>query len=134
MIRIKKAQEYEAQRVLEKISEDEKRADEMLKRRAELALRRKKAAIEAKRQKDLLVNMLENTRGNNSIKKIRDILEGNKTKTKKSNMMDEELGAAGEVMEGPPTQNDAKPAQLLEKLLAASAHPLQREQYRSPYL
>mmetsp|Transcript_3610 Transcript_3610/g.5587 ORF Transcript_3610/g.5587 Transcript_3610/m.5587 type:complete len:567 (-) Transcript_3610:82-1782(-) len=135
VIRIKKAQEYEAQRVLEKISEDEKRAEEMLKRRAELALHRKNAAIEAKRQKDLLVNMLENTRGNNSIKKIRDILEGNKPKPKKSNMIDEEPGTAGEVMDGPPTPNAPKPeAPSLEKRLAASAHPLQREQYRSPYL
>ena len=134
VIRIKKAQEYEAQQVLEKISEDEKRAKEMIKRRAELALHRKKAAIEAKRQKDLLFNLLESAKGN-SVNKIRDIFEGNPTKPKRSDMMENGIGAAEKVMEGPPTPNycPRPEAPSLEERLAVSAHPPQREQYRSPY-
>ena len=84
VLRIKRAQEYQALQILEKIKFDDARTRETTDKKQEIAMNRKKAAIEARRQKDLLVNLLDKTNTANSIKKIKDILNGNPIQAKRN--------------------------------------------------
>jgi hypothetical protein len=74
--RIKRMQEYKRLETLKKISENDERTEEMLRKKEELAKARRQNAIEAKIRRDRLMQTLERSKvsGGKAIKKILDEL------------------------------------------------------------
>lgn len=70
--RIKRMHDYHRSKIEDKVKEGDKRIQEMLEKKHKLIEERKKAAYEAKRQKDKILGILEQskTAGGRSIKKI----------------------------------------------------------------
>jgi len=74
--RIKMKQEYKRIETLRKVIENDRRTEEMLQVKEELSAQRRTAAIEARRQKDKMISLLEQSKrsGCQSIKKILTVL------------------------------------------------------------
>jgi hypothetical protein len=70
--RIKRMQEYKRLQTMRKVSENDQRTKEMLKKKKETAKTRRKNAVEAKIRKDKLLQSLEKSKssGGNAIRKI----------------------------------------------------------------
>jgi hypothetical protein len=70
--RIKRMQEYKRLQTMRKVSENDQRTEEMLKKKKETAKTRRKNAVEAKIRKDKLLQSLEKSKssGGNAIRKI----------------------------------------------------------------
>lgn len=77
--RIKRMQEYKRLETMKKITENETRTEEMLKKKEELVKNRQRNAVEAKIRRDKLMQLLEKskTSGGKAIKKILAQLDGN---------------------------------------------------------
>lgn len=76
--RLKRSQEYKRQETLKTMSENESRAQEMLRKKKDLLEQRKRATREAKIQKDKIVGFLEQSKmggGSQSIQKLISAME-----------------------------------------------------------
>ncbi|GMI36071.1 hypothetical protein TeGR_g10542 [Tetraparma gracilis] len=90
--RIKRIQEYKRLETLKKISEGDKRTEEMMRRKEEIIQQRRIAGLKTKMQKDEIMSVLESSRANGSraIKMLTQVLKeepagGKKKKKKKKN-------------------------------------------------
>jgi len=77
--RIKLMHEYRRLETMRKVTENEKRTDDLLRKKDELLNQHRCAAREAKIQKDKIMSILEQTRmgGGRSVKKMMAVLSGN---------------------------------------------------------
>jgi hypothetical protein len=88
--RIKRIQEYKRLETLKKISEGDKRTEEMMRRKEEIIQQRRIAGLKTKMQKDEIMSVLESSRANGSraIKMLTQVLKeepaGGKKKKKVS--------------------------------------------------
>mmetsp|Transcript_8353 Transcript_8353/g.10737 ORF Transcript_8353/g.10737 Transcript_8353/m.10737 type:complete len:578 (-) Transcript_8353:204-1937(-) len=135
VMRIKRAQEYQAKKILEKIKNDDQRSKTMMRRKNEIANHRIKAAIEAKRQKDLLSGLLEKTNDVNSIQKVKDILFGNTNKLKVNQAKNKgQVGSTSHVRAPDDSSNRPKAPSLEERLSREAGYREEKPKlYKSPY-
>ena len=131
VLRIKRAQDYKARRVLEKIQDDDERTKELTNRKNEIAMHRKKASIEAKRQKDMLVDLLEKTQGTNSMQKITAVLSGKPLSNQKVRRKVERCSDT--VLKPAPSGMIKPEAPTLVKRLSSTQEEKERQRYKSPY-
>jgi len=147
--RIKRMHEYHRIETMRKVSENDRRTEAMLRKKEELLNKRRKAAHEAKVQKDKIISALEQTKtkGGKSIKKILAALDedgsGGKKKKKGGKKNAEKSLSRSQsynyIMR--PSLDDIGPppdAPSLYKRLSKNASEGQMsssiEQYKSPYL
>ena len=105
--RIRRIQEYKRLETLKKISEGDKRTEDMMRRKEEIIQQRRLAGLKTKMQKDEIMNVLESSRANGgrAIKMLTAVLkeDGGKKKTKKKKKRaTDEYGEAGGETLGPP--------------------------------
>ena len=129
VLRIKRAQAYQSRRVLEKIQEDDQRTQDMMKRKTEIAMHRKQASIEAKRQKDMLGELLGKMQGANSMQKVKEVLSGKSNRKDLRKTSDENAT----VLKLIPSENIKPEAPSLEKRISSSQNDKQGQRYKSPY-
>jgi len=106
--RIRRIQEYKRLETLKKISEGDKRTEDMMRRKEEIIQQRRLAGLKTKMQKDEIMNVLESSRANGgrAIKMLTAVLKEDggkkKTKKKKKRATDEYGDAGGETLGPPP--------------------------------
>lgn len=136
--RIKRIREYRRLETMRKLNENSRRTDELLQKKKDLLNERRKAAHEAKVQKDMLMQKLEKTKScsGKAIQKLLIELDINdskqksivpkKTVKKKSKSMTN-IG-------GPPTMIEIGPPPDVPSLFTKSEENEIKEPYKSPYL
>ena len=154
--RIKRMQEYKRLETMRKVSENDKRTETLRRKQEELANQRRKAAVEAKIEKDKLLQALEKSKtsgGKGTIKKILASLEQegqvrpheSKKKTKRSNCSSAGTSKPSSIRkkvepycQGPPSSisiNLCAPPDIPPNLLIRTSKktPTSVEPYKSPY-
>ena len=147
--RIKRMQEYKRVETMKKISENDKRTEEMMKTKGELAKTRQKNAVEAKIRRDKLMQILvkSKTSGGKAIKKILAQLENEEemptivNKKKSFNSLDLSSSKSNRKMTNK-SPSETKPPPIIEiigpppeapSLIARMSNKIGQKEYISPY-
>ena len=132
--RIKRIQEYKRLETLKKISEGDRRTEEMMKRKGEIIQQRRIAGLKTKMQKDQIMEVLESTRANGgrAIKMLTAVLQddkGGKKKKKKKKASTGDFEDAGTATLGPPPDAPS----LQARMAATEGGSEGARAYVSPY-
>ena len=136
--RIKRIREYRRLETMRKLNENSKRTDELLQKKKDLLNQRRKAAHEAKVQKDMLMQKLEKTKScsGKAIQKLLVELDMNDSK-KKTSMAKKTVRKKSRSMtniKGPPTMIEIGPPPDVPSLFTKSEENEIKEPFKSPYL